>query len=175
MGLILDPKKTGSELRQNRIFQVEPDVDKSDIESVVEYLNSGGWLTEHKVTESLEIEVKNYVEREYAFSVPNGTIAIYLSLLASGIKKGSRVAIPNLTMIATINSVLWADATPVLIDVDESLCVSYEKLAEVNDLDAFSKIFIISIPSSIFAIFIVWPFIISIKYFSSFKRGRVDS
>ena len=136
MGLILDPKKTGSELRQNRIFQVEPDVDKSDIESVVEYLNSGGWLTEHKVTESLEIEVKNYVEREYAFSVPNGTIAIYLSLLASGIKKGSRVAIPNLTMIATINSVLWADATPVLIDVDESLCMSYEKLAEVNDLDA---------------------------------------
>ena len=40
MGLILDPKKTGSELRQNRIFQVEPDVDKSDIESVVEYLNT---------------------------------------------------------------------------------------------------------------------------------------
>ena len=81
-------------------------------------------------------EIKDYVDRKSAFSVPNGTIAIYLSILASGIKKGSRVAVPNLTMIATINAVLWAESIPVLVDVDETLCMSYEKLTEVNDLDA---------------------------------------
>ncbi len=129
-------KKTGLGLRQDRIFQVKPDLDKSDIDSVVNYLNSGGWLTEHKITESFEKEIKDYVDRKSAFSVPNGTIAIYLSILASGIKKGSRVAVPNLTMIATINAVLWAESIPVLVDVDETLCMSYEKLTEVNDLDA---------------------------------------
>ena len=71
-------KKTGLGLRQDRIFQVKPDLDKSDIDSVVNYLNSGGWLTEHKITESLEKEIKDYVDRKSAFSVPNGTIAIYL-------------------------------------------------------------------------------------------------
>jgi len=123
-------------LRQNRIFQVEPDLDESDINNVVEYLNSGGWLTEHKVTESFEKKIKDFVGRDYAFTVPNGTIAIYLSLLASGIKKNSRVAVPNLTMIATINSVLWAEATPVLVDIDDTLCMSYEKLIEIDNLDA---------------------------------------
>ena len=39
-------------------------------------------------------------------------------------------------MIATINAVLWAESIPVLVDVDETLCMSYEKLTEVNDLDA---------------------------------------
>ena len=45
-----------------------------------------GWLTEHKITESFE-KKKDYVDRKSAFSVPNGTIAVYLSILASGIKK----------------------------------------------------------------------------------------
>ena len=39
-------------------------------------------------------------------------------------------------MIATINSVIWAGATPVLVDVDEDLCMSYDKLTELTDIDA---------------------------------------
>ncbi|GIR20689.1 hypothetical protein CM15mP35_09500 [bacterium] len=37
-----------------------------------------------------------------------------------------KVVVPNVTMIATINAVLWAKAEPILVDVDESLCLSYE-------------------------------------------------
>ena len=44
-----------------------------------------------------------------------------------------KVAVPNLTMIATINAALWANAYPVLVDVDESLCMSYEKLLELEE------------------------------------------
>lgn len=123
-------------MKQNRIFQVSPDIDDSDIESVSEYLNSGGWLTEHKVTENLNLEIKSFVKREHALCVPSGTIALYLALLASGVVEGKRVAVPNLTMIATINSVLWAKAEPVLVDVDETLCMSYEKLIELKNIDA---------------------------------------
>ena len=36
-------------------------------------------------------------------------------------------------MIATINAVLWANAEPILVDVDESLCMSYEKLLELDE------------------------------------------
>jgi len=116
--------------------QVEPHIDKEDVESVSNYLSSGAWITEHKVTKNLEDSIKNFIGRDYCVSVPNGTIAIYLSLLASGITDGKKVAVPNLTMIATINAVLWAKAEPVLIDVDESLCMSYEELVKFEDLDA---------------------------------------
>ena len=136
MDLILVPIRIGSVLTQNRIFQVEPDVSQEDITNVTKYLESGGWLTEHKVTAELEEKIKACVGRKHSMAVPNGTIAIYLSLLAAGITKGKKVAVPNITMIATINAVLWADAIPVLVDVDEDLCMSYKKLTENRDLDA---------------------------------------
>ena len=120
----------------NRIFQVEPEITNSDIDFVSDYLKSGSWITEHTVTKEFEENISKYVDRKYAIAVPNGTIAIYLSLLSLGITKGNRVAVPNLTMIATINAILWAGATPVLVDVDESLCMSLENLKKIKNLSA---------------------------------------
>ena len=117
------------------INQIEPLITKKDADAVNKYLLSGGWVTEHKITNKFENLVKEEVARNYASAVPNGTIAIYLALLASGIKKGDKVAVPNLTMIATINAVLWAQAEPVLIDVNSSLCMSYEHLLEFDNIN----------------------------------------
>jgi len=116
--------------------QVAPNIDSYDIRNVSKYLKSGGWITEHKVTQDLEDSIKNLVNRKYCLAVPNGTIAIYLSLLAAGIGKGMQVAVPNLTMVATINAVLWSGAKPVLIDVDSNFCMSLEKLSKVKNIDA---------------------------------------
>ena len=120
----------------DKIFQVEPLISKEDIESVNNYMTSGSWITENKVTKELEDKLSDYLGRKFAVAVPNGTIAIYLALLAAGVQKGMKVAVPNLTMIATINAILWANAEPVLIDIDETLCMSYEKLLESKvDID----------------------------------------
>ena len=75
------------------------------------------------------------VNRKFVIGVPNGTIAIYLALLANSIEKGSLVAVPNITMVATINAIIWAGATPVLIDTDERLCMSLEHLQKIKNLD----------------------------------------
>tara|TARA_B100000579_G_scaffold435031_1_gene457317 strand:- start:906 stop:1976 length:1071 start_codon:yes stop_codon:yes gene_type:complete len=119
-----------------KINQIEPLIDKRDEKAITAYIQSGGWITEHLETEKLENNIKRYVDRKYAIAVPNGTIAIYLSLLSLGITKGNRVAVPNLTMIATINAILWAGATPVLVDVDKSLCMSLENLKKIKNLSA---------------------------------------
>ena len=87
MVLISVPIKTEFVLKQNKIFQVAPDIDKSDIESVVTYLESGGWLTEHTVAKELNQNIASFVNRDYSTAVPNGTIAIYLALLSAGLKK----------------------------------------------------------------------------------------
>ena len=39
-------------------------------------------------------------------------------------------------MIATINAIIWAGAQPVIIDIDNSLCMSEESLNSVSDIDA---------------------------------------
>ena len=136
----------------NRIFQVEPSISSDDIEAVNNYISSGSWITEHKLTEDLENQIKQYLDRKYAVAVPNGTIAIYLSLLAAGVKENMKVVVPNVTMIATINAVLWAKAEPILVDVDESLCLSYEKLMMIDeefDCLIFVPLNIISPPLSV--------------------------
>ena len=118
------------------IHQIKPCIEKNDIEAVTSYLKKGGWLTEFKETKYFENEVAKFVGRKYAIAVPNGTIAIYLALKSLDLGKGSVVAIPNITMIATINAVIWADAEPLLIDVNESLCMSYEALNRLDNIDA---------------------------------------
>ena len=118
-----------------RINQVEPNIADDDILSVNQYISSDSWVTEHKITRELEDQIGKFVGRKYSIAVPNGTIALYLSLLASGLSKGKRVAVPNMTMVATINAVLWADCEPVLVDVNDRLCMSLESLKSIENLD----------------------------------------
>ncbi len=118
-----------------KINQVEPNISEEDIQKVNDYMSSGAWITEHALTKELEKKIADFVNRKYAIAVPNGTIAIYLSLLAAGLTKGKRVAVPNITMIATINAILWAGAEPVIIDLNERLCMSIKSLQTVEKLD----------------------------------------
>ena len=118
-----------------KINQVEPNISENDIQGVNDYMSSGAWITEHALTTELEEKIADFVGRKYAVAVPNGTIAIYLSLLAAGLTEGKRVAVPNITMIATINAILWAGAEPVIIDLNERLCMSLKSLQTVDKLD----------------------------------------
>ena len=54
---ILALKKTEQGLILNRIFQVEPSISSDDIEAVNNYISSGSWITEHKLTEDLENQI----------------------------------------------------------------------------------------------------------------------
>ncbi len=68
---------------------------------------------------SLKFENKlaGYCNREYAISVGSGTDALFLSLLALGIKKGDEILVPALTFIATATSITRVGATPIFVDV----------------------------------------------------------
>jgi len=84
---------------------------------------------EGPVTLYLEDFFKDYFKVKHAVLTTSGTLAIYLGLKALGIGPGDRVAVPNLTFIATANAVSLTGATPVLVDVEShSLCIDAEKL-----------------------------------------------
>jgi perosamine synthetase len=59
-----------------------------------------------------------YCNCPYAVACNSGTSALFLALVASGIKKGDEVIVPTFTMISTAFAVTYTGATPVFVDAD---------------------------------------------------------
>jgi perosamine synthetase len=52
----------------------------------------------------------------HAITCCNGTVALHLALLASGIASGDEVIVPTLSFVATANAVTYCGARPVFVD-----------------------------------------------------------
>jgi len=111
-------------MKRKFINQIEPWIGNEEKQAVIAYLNSGGWLTEFKETEKFEQMIAEYVGAKHACVVSNGTVSLFIALMALGIGKDDEVIVPNLTMIASANAVLLLNAMPRLVDVDpETMCL----------------------------------------------------
>ena len=97
---------------------MEPLIGKREVTAVTEYLESGGWLTEHKKTAELSAMLVEYTGAKHCVILTNGTVTLFASLYALGIGSGDEVVVPDITMIATPNAARLAGATPVLCDVN---------------------------------------------------------
>lgn len=70
-----------------------------------------------QVTE-FENEISNSVGVNYAIATVNGTAALHVALVLSGIDTGDEVITQALTFIATCNAISYCGAHPVFVDVD---------------------------------------------------------
>ncbi len=71
-------------------------------------------------------------------SCANGTDALIVGLQALGVKRGMKVALPNLTFWATFEAVAALGAIPVLVDVDpDDLQLSFDELRKAHDAHRF--------------------------------------
>ena len=89
-----------------------------ELELVREVIESN-YLNDGAVTERFERAVADRVGAKHAVAVTSGTTAIFLALVAAGVRAGDEVVVPDVTFIATANAVRLAGGTPVLADVDE--------------------------------------------------------
>lgn len=76
----------------------------------------------HKVYD-LERGFAQQIGVGFAVATSSGTAALLLSLLAAGIGEGDEVLVPGFTYVATIAAIVNARATPVLVEIDESLTI----------------------------------------------------
>lgn len=68
----------------------------------------------------------------------NGTDALVVGLQALGVKRGMKVALPNLTFWATFEAIAQLGAIPVLVDIDpDDLQLSFEELRKAHDEHRF--------------------------------------
>lgn len=96
--------------------------------AVVDYLDSGRWLTEFEETEELEAELASETGASYATVTTNGTVSLMIALMALGIGDGDQVIVPNFTFVASAYAVSMVGADPVLVDVDrETFCLDLDQ------------------------------------------------
>lgn len=77
-------------------------------------------------------------------SCANGTDALLVALQAIGVKRGMKVALPNLTFWATFEAVAQLGAIPVLVDIDpDDLQVSLDELRSAHDAHRFDALVLV--------------------------------
>ncbi len=69
-----------------------------------------------KYIDQFELQFAEFLGAKHAVSVNNGTCALILALKALDIGPGDEVIVPSFTFAASVNAIIHAGATPVLVD-----------------------------------------------------------
>src|SRR5437870_1769298 len=97
-------------------------------DAVIRVLESGRYVLGPEVS-AFEAEFAAAHGTRHAVGVNTGTSALHLALLALGIGRGDEVVTVPFTFVATVASVLYTGARPVLVDVEpETLTLDPELL-----------------------------------------------
>lgn len=120
------------EYKQNAHFPVAiPNLNGNEFKYLMDAFMSTWISSNGEYIGKFEDQFSNYSDCKYGVAVSNGTVAIHLALIALGIGEGDEVIVPDLTFAATINTVLHANAIPVIVDVEEdSWCIDPKKIEE---------------------------------------------
>jgi perosamine synthetase len=101
-----------------RIRVGEAHLTELERDHVISAINRGAIAHFEDEVKLFEEKFSGYCGAAAGISTTSGTTALHLALAALGIGPGDEVIVPALTMIATINSVTYTGATPVVVDVD---------------------------------------------------------
>ncbi len=100
------------------IIQIEPWIGKEEFDQMSEVINST-FVTEWKKTEEFEKKFRELTNSKYSITYCNGTLSLFAALRILNIEKGYEVIVPDLTFVASANSILLAGATPVFVDIEK--------------------------------------------------------
>ena len=104
--------------RYNRFPVSEPLLTGNELEYVTNCIKTNWISSAGKYVRDFEAAVGKYCKMPYALAVSNGTVALHLALDALGVGPGDEVIVPNLTFAASINSIIYTGATPVIVDIE---------------------------------------------------------
>jgi len=109
----------------------EPLIDKSDLDSVLENLNSGFVSSIGKDIDKFEKLLCQFTNADYAIALVNGTSALHISLVACGIKPNDEILVPSLTFVGSANAIRYCNAIPHFVDSEiEKFGIDYQKLSK---------------------------------------------
>ncbi|MEI6067634.1 MAG: DegT/DnrJ/EryC1/StrS family aminotransferase [Methylococcaceae bacterium] len=92
-------------------------IGQAEADAAAEVISSG-WIAQGRRVEEFERMVAEYVGAKHAIAVSSATAGLHLALIAAGVKPGDEVICPSYSFIATANSIVYAGAKPVFVDID---------------------------------------------------------
>ncbi len=95
-----------------------PNIAGNEWKYVKECLDTGWVSSVGSYVTKFENMVAEFAGCKYGVATSSGTTALHISLLLAGVKADEYVIAPNITFIASINSIKYTGADPILIDVD---------------------------------------------------------
>lgn len=104
--------------RYHHIPLAEPLLDGNELAYVTDCISTNWISSQGKYVNRFEDMFSEYTHGNEAIAVSNGTVALHLALEALDVGHGDEVIVPDFTFAASINAILHAGATPVLVDVD---------------------------------------------------------
>jgi dTDP-4-amino-4,6-dideoxygalactose transaminase len=115
----------GGKKAKGKPFPVWPYYDKNEERVLQEVLQSRvWWRTPGTKTLEFERDFAKFHGARHGIAVTNGTAALEVAMAGLGINAGDEVIVPDFTFVATASAVLFANALPVLVDVDpETYCI----------------------------------------------------
>lgn len=107
-----------------------PTLNGNEEKYVLEAIQSTFVSTVGQKVVDFENQMAGFLGVKHAVAMVNGTAALHMALVASGVKPDTEVLTQPLSFVATTNAIHYANAHPVFLDVDEtSMSLCPKKLA----------------------------------------------
>lgn len=132
----------GSKTRENFLVFSSPIVEEEAIESVVESLRSG-WIGTGPKNKQFADDLSNFLGVKHTQLVNSCTAALHLAMISLGIGAGDEVIVPTFTFCATVNSVIFTGAHPVMVDCDPQTMNVTRELIEAKITDKTKAIIVV--------------------------------
>ena len=95
-----------------------PNIAGNEWKYVKDCLDTGWVSSVGSYVTQFENMVAEYAGCKYGVATSSGTTALHIALLLAGVKRDDYIIAPNVTFIASINSIKYTGADPILIDVE---------------------------------------------------------
>ena len=96
-----------------------PNIFGNELKYVKDCLDTGWISSAGDYVSKFEQSIQNYTGVKYAIACMNGTAGLEVSLKLAEVSSNDIVIAPNLTFVATLNSISYLGAEIILIDVCE--------------------------------------------------------
>ena len=96
-----------------------PNMGGNELKYITECLETGWVSSVGAYVDRFEKMSAAFTGTKYAVATSSGTAALHICLVMMGVNEDDYVIAPNITFVATINTIKYTGASPILIDTDE--------------------------------------------------------
>ena len=96
-----------------------PNIAGNEWKYVKDCLDTGWVSSVGSYVTQFENMVAEFAGTKFGVATSNGTAALHIGLMLAGVGQDDYVIVPNVTFVATINSIRYTGASPILMDVEK--------------------------------------------------------